>query len=75
MKFNVLFIQINNNTDEFKEKVYDDPLKRKPDITVPKTILNWEPKVSVVDGSQKTIDYFRNELEKHEAGFKRKFFF
>lgn len=37
----------------------DDPKQRKPDITKAKTILKWEPKISLEDGLQKTIDYFR----------------
>lgn len=38
----------------------DDPLQRRPDISKAKTLLNWEPKVSVDIGLQKTIDYFKN---------------
>lgn len=36
----------------------DDPERRKPDITKAKTLLQWEPKVSLEDGLQATIDYF-----------------
>lgn len=38
----------------------DDPLQRKPDITKAKHLLDWEPKVSLEDGLNKTIEYFRN---------------
>lgn len=38
----------------------DDPKQRKPDIHRAKTILNWQPSVSLEAGLQKTIDYFRN---------------
>ncbi|XP_044743945.1 UDP-glucuronic acid decarboxylase 1 [Chrysoperla carnea] len=44
--------------------VEDDPQRRKPDITRAKVYLNWEPKVSLHDGLQKTVAYFRNELER-----------
>ena len=37
----------------------DDPLQRKPDITKAKALLSWEPKISLEEGLQKTIDYFR----------------
>jgi dTDP-glucose 4,6-dehydratase len=37
----------------------DDPKRRRPDITKAKTILNWEPSVSLEDGLQHTINYFR----------------
>lgn len=38
---------------------FDDPKKRKPDITLAKTKIDWSPKVSVDEGLIKTIDYFR----------------
>jgi nucleoside-diphosphate-sugar epimerase len=37
----------------------DDPKQRCPDITKAKQLLNWEPKVSLEEGLQKTIDYFK----------------
>lgn len=40
----------------------DDPCKRNPDISKAEKILGWSPKVSLEDGLQKTIDYFRKEL-------------
>lgn len=36
----------------------DDPAQRKPDITMAKSILQWEPKISLNEGLNKTIDYF-----------------
>ena len=36
----------------------DDPVRRKPDISKAKKILNWEPTVDVLDGLKKTIEYF-----------------
>ena len=38
----------------------DDPKKRKPDITKAIKILNWSPKVSIDQGLDETIQYFRN---------------
>ena len=37
----------------------DDPVKRKPDISVAKAELGWEPKVDIMDGLKKTIEYFK----------------
>lgn len=37
----------------------DDPKMRRPDITLAKKTLGWEPKVNLFDGLQKTIEYFR----------------
>jgi len=38
----------------------DDPLQRKPDISLAKEKLGWEPKVPLRDGLMKTIDYFKS---------------
>jgi nucleoside-diphosphate-sugar epimerase len=38
----------------------DDPLKRKPDITKARHLLDWEPTIGLTEGLQKTIAYFRN---------------
>ena len=37
----------------------DDPKKRKPDITLAKELLGWQPKVPLSEGLAKTIAYFR----------------
>lgn len=66
----------------YKDAVIDDPKQRRPDITLAKSWLNWQPKVnrsfrfrqlllrfryqifqiSLSDGLNRTIAYFRNEL-------------
>ena len=38
----------------------DDPLQRRPDITLAKSALNWEPKVHLRDGLLKTIEWFKS---------------
>ena len=40
----------------------DDPKVRQPDITRARTLLGWEPKVSLADGLTKTIEYFRRTM-------------
>eukprot|EP00052_Salpingoeca_macrocollata_P015889 m.127169 g.127169 ORF g.127169 m.127169 type:complete len:439 (-) comp19845_c0_seq3:91-1407(-) len=45
-----------------KPQPKDDPQKRKPDISRAKEMLGWSPKVKVIDGLRKTIEYFRSEL-------------
>jgi UDP-glucuronate decarboxylase len=37
----------------------DDPRRRRPDITLARERLGWEPKVNIEDGLKKTIQYFR----------------
>ena len=43
----------------FKELPTDDPTRRKPDISLAKNKLGWEPKVEFEDGLKDTIEYFR----------------
>ena len=38
----------------------DDPKQRKPDISLAKKLLNWEPKVSRQEGLKKTLQYFQS---------------
>ncbi len=40
----------------------DDPKVRKPDITRARTLLGWEPKVTLEEGLANTIAYFRQKL-------------
>lgn len=42
----------------------DDPKQRKPDITLAKKVLQWEPKVPLQDGLKHVIDYFRYIIAK-----------
>ncbi|KAJ8599548.1 hypothetical protein CTAYLR_007111 [Chrysophaeum taylorii] len=41
----------------------DDPRKRKPDITVAKRHIGWQPRWTVQMGLEHTIEYFKKELE------------
>lgn len=40
----------------------DDPKQRRPDITLAREKLTWEPKVKLEDGLRETIAYFRHRL-------------
>jgi nucleoside-diphosphate-sugar epimerase len=40
----------------------DDPVRRRPDISLAQTKLQWEPKIPLREGLAKTMDYFRAEL-------------
>ena len=42
----------------FEELPRDDPKTRQPDITKARTLLNWEPKLSLEEGLKTTIDWF-----------------
>ncbi|WP_209509604.1 UDP-glucuronic acid decarboxylase family protein [Ruegeria sp. HKCCE4150] len=43
----------------FMDLPQDDPKQRQPDITLARTLLNWEPKVQLKEGLEATISYFR----------------
>jgi dTDP-glucose 4,6-dehydratase len=43
----------------------DDPKQRKPDISLAKKLLGWEPRVSFDEGIGKTVQYFREFLGIH----------
>ena len=41
----------------------DDPKTRQPNITLAKTLLDWEPKVSLDEGLKPTLKYFKEQLK------------
>jgi UDP-glucuronate decarboxylase len=43
-----------------KDLPVDDPTQRKPDITLARTKLGWEPGVPLREGLAKTIEWFRS---------------
>lgn len=47
---------------EYRPLPSDDPRQRRPDITVARKELDWEPTVALEDGLRETIDYFRHRL-------------
>ena len=40
----------------------DDPVQRRPDITVARDMLDWEPRIQLQEGLEKTITYFEGRL-------------
>ncbi|MGB7918982.1 MAG: UDP-glucuronic acid decarboxylase family protein [Desulfobacterales bacterium] len=48
------------STIVFKPLPQDDPLQRKPDITLAREKLGWNPVTDLENGLQRTIDYFKN---------------
>jgi UDP-glucuronate decarboxylase len=53
-------IEMTNSRSEivFRSLPVDDPVRRQPDITLARQVINWEPKVKLEIGLQKTIEYF-----------------
>lgn len=49
----------------FKPQVEDDPKQRKPDTSLTQKVLpTWSPKISLNEGLTRTIEYFRQEIER-----------
>lgn len=55
----------SNSVLEYRELPQDDPIRRKPDISLAKKMLGWEPKVSLEQGLKETIMYFRTKTENY----------
>lgn len=48
----------------FKPLPYDDPKQRRPDITLAKKVLDWEPGVQLDEGLERMIAYFKETMKK-----------
>ncbi|MBE7704026.1 MAG: SDR family oxidoreductase [Cyanobacteria bacterium SIG28] len=60
-----LIIQLTKSSSKIIHKPLpsDDPTRRKPDITLAKSKLNWEPTIDIEEGLIKTINYFKSILQ------------
>lgn len=65
-EFAIIIKEIVGNKNPIGQSaaVEDDPQRRKPDITRARHYLNWEPRVALKIGLQKTIEYFQRELNR-----------
>jgi len=46
-----------------KELPTDDPIRRKPNISLAKNVLDWEPSFNLEEGLKLTIDYFKSQIK------------
>ena len=55
-----IILELTNSKSKliYSDLPRDDPKRRRPDITLAKKKLSWEPKTSLNDGIQQTISYF-----------------
>ena len=62
-----LTLELSGSKSQLIEKPLpvDDPERRRPDITLAKEKLGWEPKVPLREGLAKTIDWFRSVKLEH----------
>ena len=61
LDFAKLIIELTNSKSKIAHKPLPshDPIQRKPDITLAKEVLGWEPKVDIIEGLNNTIQYFK----------------
>lgn len=58
-----LAITSSKSVIEFRDLPIDDPKQRCPDISLAKTLLNWTPRVTLLDGLTETSNYFQEVLK------------
>ena len=59
--------KINPNLNViYKELPSDDPTQRRPDITLAKEKFDWEPKIKLSEGLDKTIEYFAKKIKENK---------
>ena len=56
----ILAVTGSSSPIERKPLPPDDPTRRRPDITKARTLLNWEPKITLRKGLERSLQYFRN---------------
>jgi dTDP-glucose 4,6-dehydratase len=65
-----LVVEITGSSSEigFEPLPQDDPLQRRPDISLASGVLGWSPEVKLRDGLERTADWFAEELRNKRAG-------
>jgi dTDP-glucose 4,6-dehydratase len=63
----VIRLTASKSEIEYRRLPVDDPKVRKPDITIARTVLGWEPKVALEEGLEKTIPHFRKLVTEDDA--------
>jgi dTDP-glucose 4,6-dehydratase len=60
-----LVIEVTQSNSEivYEPLPQDDPTQRRPDITLARTRLGWEPKVQLREGLARTAEWFRSQIE------------
>ncbi len=56
----IIFLCNNGSEIIYQDLPSDDPKQRRPDITLAKEVLDWEPNIDLEEGLSKTIEYFKS---------------
>ena len=64
LEFAKLIIEMTNSNSKivYRPLPNDDPVKRKPDISLANEELDWKPDIDIQEGLKRTIEYFDNKL-------------
>lgn len=64
LDFAKMIIEMTESKSEiiYKDLPNDDPMQRRPDLSLAKKELNWQPTTDIKDGLKKTIKYFETKL-------------
>ena len=60
----IIAVTKSRSTITFQPLPQDDPKQRCPNITKAKTVLKWQPEISLDEGLKKTIPWFQQQLKK-----------
>lgn len=58
----IIFLTKSKSKIGYKLLPQDDPKRRKPNISYAKEIIDWEPKVKLIEGLKNTIEYFSSVI-------------
>jgi dTDP-glucose 4,6-dehydratase len=66
LEFAQAVVSMTGNTTEITfhedKRIPGDPQTRQPDVSRAKTLLDWEPQVSLEEGLARTIEYFKDRV-------------
>jgi nucleoside-diphosphate-sugar epimerase len=51
----------------FEDLPVDDPMQRKPDISLAQSLFGWEPTIQLHEGLERTYAWYKTELEARGA--------
>ena len=63
----VLEVTESDSELRFEPLPQDDPTRRRPDITLARTLLGWEPRVGLKEGLERSLEFFSGKLESRAA--------
>jgi UDP-glucuronate decarboxylase len=65
-----LVVEITGSSSEvsFEPLPQDDPVQRRPDISLATSVLGWRPEVPLREGLGRTAEWFAKELRNKRAG-------